>query len=94
VGRSAGHLCSPLALPVKQTGRCRMACPFTHVAMDSSAAPLDFMLSVTHDADVAERFVHQVLQACQTLTPRVSTIDKHAAYPLAFNTLQQDVTHS
>jgi len=47
------------------------------------------MLSSTRDADAAERFFRQVLQASQTLTPRVITVDQHAAYPPAFEALQQ-----
>ena len=45
---------------------------------------LDFMLSATRDADAAERFFRQVLQASHARTPRVITVDKNAAYPPAF----------
>ena len=48
------------------------------------------MLSATRDADAAERFFRQVLQASHTLTPRVITVDKNAAYPPAFEALQQE----
>jgi transposase-like protein len=50
------------------------------------------MLSATRDATAAERFFRQVLQASHTHTPRVITVDKNAAYPLAFDALQQDGT--
>jgi transposase, IS6 family len=50
------------------------------------------MLSATRDADAAERFLRQVLQAPHTLTPRVITVDKNAAYSQAFDTLQHDGT--
>ena len=40
----------------------------------------------------AERFCRKVLQASQTLTLRVITMDKNAAYPPAFETLQHDNT--
>jgi transposase, IS6 family len=50
------------------------------------------MLSATRDADAAERFFRQVLQASHALTPRVITVDKNAAYPPAFDALQQDST--
>jgi transposase, IS6 family len=53
---------------------------------------LDFMLSATRDADAAERFFRKVLQASHVLTPRVITVDKHAAYPQAFDVLRQDST--
>jgi transposase, IS6 family len=61
-------------------------------AVDSTGATLDFMLSPTRDAEAAERFFRQVLQASHTRTPRVITVDKNAAYPPAFEALQQDST--
>jgi transposase-like protein len=65
---------------------------YLYRAVDSTGATLDFMLSPTRDADAAERFFRQVLQASHTCTPRVITVDKNAAYPLAFEALQQDGT--
>jgi transposase, IS6 family len=65
---------------------------YLYRAVDSTGATLDFMLSPTRDADAAERFFRQVLQASHTLTPRVITVDKNAAYPPAFEALQQDST--
>jgi transposase, IS6 family len=58
--------------------------------VDSTGGTLDFMLSATLDAAAAERFFRKVLRASHTLTPRVITIDKNAAYPPAFDALQQD----
>jgi transposase-like protein len=63
---------------------------YLYRAVDSTGATLDFMLSATRDADAAERFLRKVLRASHTLTPRVITIDKNAAYPPAFDALQQD----
>jgi IS6 family transposase len=65
---------------------------YLYRAVDSTGATLDFLLSATRDADAAERFFRQVLQASHTRTPRGITVDKHAAYPLAFDTLQHDGT--
>jgi transposase, IS6 family len=65
---------------------------YLYRAVDSTGATLDFMLSATRDADAAERLFRQVLQASHTLTPRVITVDKHAAYPPAFDALQHDGT--
>jgi transposase, IS6 family len=65
---------------------------YLYRAVDSTGATLDFMLTSTRDADAAERFFRQVLQASHTLTPRVITVDKNAAYPPAFDALQQDST--
>ena len=50
------------------------------------------MLSATRDAEAAERFFRKVLDASHTTIPRVITVDKHAAYPLAFDALQHDGT--
>ena len=50
------------------------------------------MLSATRDAKAAERFLRKALRASHTAPPRVITVDKHAAYPLAFESLQHDGT--
>jgi transposase, IS6 family len=65
---------------------------YLYRAVDSTGATLDFRLSATRDADAAERFFRQALQASHTRTPRVITVDKNAAYPPAFDALQQDGT--
>jgi transposase, IS6 family len=63
---------------------------YLYRAVDSTGATLDFMLSPTRDAEAAERFFRQVLQTSHALTPRVITVDKNAAYPPAFEALQQE----
>ena len=63
---------------------------YLYRAVDSAGAPLDFMLSATRNADAAEHFFREVLQASHTRTPRVITVDKNAASPLAFDALQHD----
>jgi IS6 family transposase len=63
---------------------------YLYRAVDSTGATRDFMLSATRDADAAARFFRQVLQASHTRTPRVITVDQHAAYPPAFEALQQE----
>ena len=63
---------------------------YLYRAVDSAGATLDFMLSPTRDADAAEQFFRKVLGASHTTLPRVITVDKHAAYPLAFDALQHD----
>jgi transposase, IS6 family len=63
---------------------------YLYRAVDSTGATLDFMLSATRDADAAERFFRQELQASHARTPRASTVDKNAAYPHSFEALQQD----
>jgi transposase, IS6 family len=62
---------------------------YLYRAVDSTGATLDFMLSATRDAKAAEQFFRKVLNADHTVTPRVITVDQHAAYPPAFEALQQ-----
>ena len=65
---------------------------YLYRAVDAGGATLDFMLSPTRDAHEAERFFRRVLRASHTRKPRVITVDKNAAYPPAFDALQQDGT--
>src|SRR5262245_36380532 len=65
---------------------------YLYRAVDSMGATLDFMLSPMRDAESAECFFRQVLQASHMRTPRVITVDKNAAYPPAFESLQQEGT--
>jgi IS6 family transposase len=67
---------------------------YLYRAVDSQGQTLDCLLSPTRDADAAEHFFRQVLQASHTLAPRVITVDKNAAYPPAFESLQQEKTLS
>ena len=63
---------------------------YLYRAVDSAGATLDFMLRATRDADAAEQFFRRVLSASHTTTPRVITVDQNAAYPPAFEALQQE----
>jgi transposase, IS6 family len=65
---------------------------YLYRAVDSTGATLDFMLSATRDAAAAEQFFRKVLDAGHTTVPRVITVDKNAAYPAAFEVLQQERT--
>jgi len=65
---------------------------YLYRAVDSEGNTIDFLLSATRDAKAAERFFRKVFRACHTATPRVITVDKHAASPPAFETLQQERT--
>jgi transposase, IS6 family len=65
---------------------------YLYRAVDSTGATLDFMLSATRDADVAEQLFRKVLDAAHTTPPCVITVDKNAAYPPAFDALQYDST--
>ena len=61
---------------------------YLYRAVDSSGQTLDFRLSAKRDANAAKRFFNKVLKARHTQTPRVITVDKHAAYPAAVNELK------
>jgi IS6 family transposase len=61
-------------------------------AVDSTGATLDFMLRAIHDAGAAEQLFRKVLDAGHTTPPRGITVDKNAAYPPVFDTLQREGT--
>ena len=53
---------------------------------------LDFMLSAKRDGKAAASFSRKVLKATHTQAPRVITVDKNAAYPVAVEVLKADET--
>ncbi len=52
------------------------------------------MLSAKRDGKAAARFFRKVFKAEHTQTPRVITVDKNAAYPVALETLKAEETLS
>jgi transposase-like protein len=65
---------------------------YLYRAVDSKGNTLDFMLSAKRDGKAAARFFRKVLKATHTQTPRVITVDKNAAYPVAVEALKADET--
>ena len=63
---------------------------YLYRAVDSAGNTLDFLLSRTQDAQAAKRFFSKTLATSYTVPPRVTTVDKNAAYPKAFNQLRED----
>jgi IS6 family transposase len=61
---------------------------YLYRAVDLQGQTLEFLLSPTRDADAAKRFFGKALRASHTVTPRVITVDKNAAYPKAIKELQ------
>src|SRR5260370_15988448 len=61
---------------------------YLYRAVDSQGKTIEFFLSATRDAQAAKRFFARALGASHTVTPRVITVDKNAAYPKAFNELK------
>jgi transposase, IS6 family len=56
---------------------------YLYRAVDSQGNTLEFLLSATRDAQAAKHFFAKALGASHTVTPRVITVDKNAAYPKA-----------
>lgn len=65
---------------------------YLYRAVDSIGNTLDFMLSAKRDGKAAARFLGKVLKATHPQTPRVITVDKNAAYPVAVEALKADET--
>ena len=65
---------------------------YLYRAVDSAGHTLDFMLSAKRDGKAAARFFRKVLKAEHTQAPRVITVDKNAAYPVAMERLKADET--
>lgn len=63
---------------------------YLYRAVDSQGNTLEFFLSPKRNAQTAKRFFSKVLNACHTVTPRVITVDKNAAYPKAHNELKAE----
>jgi IS6 family transposase len=65
---------------------------YLYRAVDSEGNTLNFMLSAKRDGKAAAHFFRKVLRSQHTQTPRVITVDKNAAYPVAMDKLKQDQT--
>src|ERR1700724_987008 len=61
---------------------------YRYRAVDSQGNTVEFLLSTNRDAQAAKRFFAKALSASHTVTPRVITVDKNAAYPKAFKELK------
>jgi IS6 family transposase len=61
---------------------------YLYRAVDSAGNTLEFLLSATRDAEAAKRFFSKALGASHSVTPRVVTVDKNAAYPKALADLK------
>ncbi len=61
---------------------------YLYRAVDSEGNTLEFLLSPTRDAEAAKRFFFKTLGCSHTVTPRVLTVEKNAAYPKALGELK------
>jgi IS6 family transposase len=57
-------------------------------AVDSKRNTIDFMLSENRDAPAAKRFFKKALISTHNQSPRVITVDKNPAYPIAVQQLK------
>ena len=63
---------------------------YLYRAVDSYGNTIDFLLRAKRDQLAAKRFFQKALKATHTVTPRVITVDKNAAYPPAIQQLKDD----
>jgi IS6 family transposase len=63
---------------------------YLYRAVDSQGNTLDFHLSATRYAEAAKTLFSKALSASHTISPRVITVDKNAAYPKAFHELKAE----
>ena len=63
---------------------------YLYRGVDSNGDTLDFLLRATRDREAAIAFFRKTLGAAHTTPPRVVTVDKNPAYPVAFNAVQHE----
>jgi IS6 family transposase len=63
---------------------------YLYRAVDSEGNTIDFYLSKTRDQKAAKRFFKKALRSFHVSNPRVITVDKNPAYPVAIQQLKQE----
>ncbi|PEU15494.1 MULTISPECIES: IS6 family transposase [unclassified Bacillus (in: firmicutes)] len=63
---------------------------YLYRAVDSKGNTIDFHLSKTRDYRPTKRFFKKALQSFHVSKPRVITVDKNPAYPIAIEGLQKE----
>ena len=63
---------------------------YLYRAVDSDGNTIDFFLSKTRDSKSAKRFLKKALAFSHVSTPRVVTVDKNPAYPVAIEELKEE----
>ncbi|MCM3068653.1 DDE-type integrase/transposase/recombinase, partial [Priestia flexa] len=59
-------------------------------AVDSEGNTIDFYLSQTRNHKAAKRFFKKALRSFHVSKPRVITVDKNPAYPMAIEELKKE----
>ncbi|EJQ60058.1 hypothetical protein IG7_03238 [Bacillus cereus HuA2-4] len=62
---------------------------YLYRAVDSTGSTIDFCLSKTRDQKAAKRFFKKALRSFHVSKPRVITVDKNPAYPIAIEQLKK-----
>ena len=63
---------------------------YLYRAFDSEGNTIDFYLSKSRNHKVAKRFFKKALQSFHVSKPRVITVDKNPAYPIAIEQLKKE----
>ncbi|MCZ8516920.1 IS6 family transposase [Paenibacillus filicis] len=63
---------------------------YLYRAVDSNGNTIDFMLSENRDTSAARRFFKKTLTSPHNQSPRVITVDKNPAYPIAVQQLKDE----
>jgi transposase-like protein len=63
---------------------------YLYRAVDSKGNTIDFYLSKTRDKKAAKRFFKKALRSFHVSKPRVITVDKNPAYPIAVEELRKE----
>ena len=63
---------------------------YLYRAVDSKGNTIDFYLSETRDKKAAKRFFKKALRSFHVCKPRVITVDKNPAYPVAIEELKEE----
>lgn len=63
---------------------------YLYRAVDSEGNTLDFLLTEKRNKKAAKRFFKKMLGNKHTVNPRVLTVDKNPAYPVAFDDLKAE----
>jgi transposase, IS6 family len=63
---------------------------YLYRAVDSEGNTIEFHLSKTRDKQAAKDFFKKALRSCHISKPRVITVDKNPAYPIAIEQLKKE----
>ncbi|GLV53258.1 hypothetical protein KDH_01130 [Dictyobacter sp. S3.2.2.5] len=61
---------------------------YLYRAVDSQGNTLEFFLSAARDSHAVKHFLRKALTSSHTVSPRVVTVDKNAAYPKALQEMK------